>query len=158
MIRRVEVALGVGCSGVLVNPWLTGLDAMRWLRDEAGVAVMAHPALTGAYLHRSHGIAAPILLGDLFRVAGADAVIYPNPGGRFGLSRRDCETINTHLREPLGELAPSLPTPGGGMDVATAPGWARRYGRDTIFLIGGSLYARGDLTAATRQLREAIDA
>jgi len=154
--RRLEAAKRAGCRGVLINPWVTGLDAMRWARDEFGLALMAHPALTGAYFGAEHGIAPELLLGDLFRVAGADASIYPNTGGRFGFTVETCEAINHHLRRELGGLLPAFPTPGGGMDVKRAPEWIRRYGPDTIVLIGGSLYAQGDLAAASRALKEAL--
>lgn len=154
--RRLEAARQAGCQGVLINPWVTGLDAMRWARDEFGLALMAHPALTGAYFGADHGIAPELLLGDLFRLAGADASIYPNTGGRFGFTVETCETINHHLRRELGGLRPAFPTPGGGMDVKRAPEWIRRYGPDTIVLIGGSLYAQGDLAAASRTLKEAL--
>ena len=157
LAERARHAQQIGCRGVLVNPWLTGLDSMRWIRDHCGLVIMAHPALTGAYLHPSHGIAAELLLGDLFRIAGADAVIYPNAGGRFGFSRALCERINQRLRQPLGNLAASFPTPGGGMSTDRAASWAKRYGPDTIFLIGGSLYGQGDLTTASRKLKQAID-
>ncbi len=154
--RRLEAARQAGCQGVLINPWVTGLDAMRWARDEFGLALMAHPALTGAYFGADHGIAPELLLGDLFRLAGADASIYPNTGGRFGFTVETCEAINHHLRRELGGLRPAFPTPGGGMDVKRAPEWIRRYGPDTIVLIGGSLYAQGDLAAASRTLKEAL--
>ncbi|MDN5849296.1 MAG: RuBisCO large subunit C-terminal-like domain-containing protein [Nitrococcus sp.] len=157
LAERTRHAKQAGCLGVLVNPWLTGLDSMRWIRDRFSMIVMAHPALTGAYLHPSHGIAGELLLGDLFRIAGADAVIYPNVGGRFGFSRALCEKINQRLRQPLGELAASFPTPGGGMSADRAADWAKRYGPDTIFLIGGSLYGQGDLIAASRRLKQAIN-
>lgn len=156
--QRLAAAKAAGCKGVLVNAWITGLDAIRYIRDEFGLAVMAHPALTGAYFAADHGIAPELLLGDLFRLAGADASIYPNAGGRFGFSVETCEAINDHLRRPLPGIEPSLPTPGGGMDVKRAPEWIRRYGADTIVLIGGSLYAQGDLAAASKQLREALEA
>ena len=153
---RARHAQQAGCAGVLVNPWLTGLDSMRWIRDRFGLMIMAHPALTGAYLHPTHGIAGEVLLGDLFRIAGADAVIYPNVGGRFGFSRALCERINRRLRQPLGDLAASFPTPGGGMSTERAAAWAERYGPETIFLIGGSLYGQGDLVTASQKLKQAI--
>jgi ribulose-bisphosphate carboxylase large chain len=156
--RRLAAAKAAGCKGVLINAWVTGLDAMRYARDEFGLALMAHPALTGGYFASSeHGIAPELLLGDLFRVAGADASIYPNTGGRFGFSLATCEAINERLRRPLAGIKPSFPTPGGGMDIQRAPEWVRRYGPDTIVLIGGSLYAQGDLAAASRALREALE-
>ena len=157
LAQRLQTARAAGCQGVLISPWLVGLDTMRWARDEFGLILMAHPALTGSYFRETHGIAAELLLGDLFRIAGADASIYPNTGGRFGFTQETCDEINRRLREPLGSLRPALPVPGGGMDVTGAPTWVKRYGTDTILLIGGSLYQQGDLARASKQLRRAID-
>ncbi|KAB7627648.1 RuBisCO large subunit C-terminal-like domain-containing protein [Alkalilimnicola sp. S0819] len=154
---RLRAAKEAGCQGVLINPWITGLDAMRWARDEFGLLLMAHPAMTGGLLRPDHGLAAPLLLGELFRLAGADAVIYPNAGGRFGFSEAGCEAINRALRAPLPGIRPALPTPGGGMDVARAGYWVKQYGLDTVLLIGGSLYAQGDIRTASRALREAVE-
>ena len=154
--ERMATARDAGCRGVLISPWITGLDAMRCLRDRYDLALMAHPALTGSYFRPDHGIAPELLLGDLFRLAGADASIYPNTGGRFGFSLATCEAINHRLRYPMGNLSAAAPTPGGGMDVNRAAGWIEQYGADTIMLIGGSLYAQGDLTRATEALRRAI--
>lgn len=154
--ERLQAAKNAGCKGVLISPWITGLDAMRWARDRFGLALMAHPALTGSHFRPDHGISPELLLGDLFRLAGADASIYPNTGGRFGFSLATCESINHRLRYTLGDLSAAAPTPGGGMDAARAPGWLEQYGADTILLIGGSLYQQRDLTRATITLREAI--
>src|SRR2546425_3866691 len=100
---------------------------------------MSHPALAGAFFQRDHGFAPEVLLGDVFRVAGSDAVIYPNVGGRFTFSAATCAAINARLRGPLGRVAPAFPAPGGGIDAARVPHWIERYGADTIFLIGGGL-------------------
>jgi ribulose-bisphosphate carboxylase large chain len=154
--RRLEAARDAGCKGVLMNAWLTGLDALRHARDGYGLALMAHPAFTGSYFSAQAGLTPALLLGEIFRIAGADASIYPNTGGRFGFTLETCEAINHALRRPLGTLRPALPAPGGGMDVQRAREWIERYGADTILLIGGSLYAQGDLRAAAHALHEAI--
>jgi len=83
-------------------------------------------------------------------------VIYPNVGGRFTFSEDTCVAINDHLRHPLGDVRPAFPVPAGGIDAARVPHWIGRYGADTIFLVGGSLYAQHDLTAAARRLSEAV--
>jgi hypothetical protein len=41
---------------------------------------------------------------------------------------------------------------GGGIDAAKLESWIPRYGPDTIYLIGGSLYARGAVREAVREL------
>ena len=156
--KRLATARAAGCRGVLISPWLVGLDTLRLIRDQYGLAILAHPALTGSLFGRTAGMAPELVLGDLFRLAGADAVIYPNTGGRFDFSAATCARINEHLRRPLGSLRPGLPAPAGGMDVASAGRWLRRYGPDTLLLIGGSLYAQGDLERGAAALRRQVEA
>jgi ribulose-bisphosphate carboxylase large chain len=155
--QRVQLAAEAGCKGVLISPLVQGVDSVRWIAERFGLAVLAHPALSGAYFGPDHGIKAEILLGELFRIAGSDGVIYPNFGGRFPLSEETCLAINDRLRRPLGALRPSFPVPAGGIDVVQVPHWVRRYGPDTVFLIGGSLYARGDLARASAELLDAVN-
>ena len=155
LLERAGIARNAGCRGVVVNALPAGLGAVGAIAA-AGLAIMSHPSLAGAFFHPDHGIAPEVLLGDLFRVAGSDAVIYPNVGGRFTFSEATCAAINARLRGPLGPVSPSFPVPAGGIDAARVPHWIERYGADTIFLIGGSLYAQPDPTAAAERLVAAV--
>jgi len=155
--RRLEIAHSAGCKGVMLSPLLAGLDGLQRISRETGLAVLAHPALTGAFFGASHGVLPEVLLGDVFRVLGADGVIYPNVGGRFPFDDRTCQAINERLRGDLGKIRPAFPVPGGGIDVKIVPHWLGRYGPDTILLIGASLYSQGDLTQATRRLVDAVE-
>ena len=155
--QRLRIARDAGCRGVLLAPLLVGPDTARWIADRYEFAVLSHPALTGAYFAPDHGIAPELLLGDLFRLIGSDGVIYPNAGGRFPLDEAACAAINDRLRGPMGQYRPAFPVPGGGIDVARVSHWIERYGADTIFLIGGSLYSQPDLTAASRELLESVN-
>src|SRR5439155_924968 len=83
MVERADVARRAGCHGVVVNALPAGLGAVGTIAAATGLAVMSHPSLAGAFFRPDHGIAPEVLLGDLFRLAGSDAVIYPNVGGRF---------------------------------------------------------------------------
>ena len=155
-LERADLARRAGCRGAVVNALPAGLDAVRALGESSGLAIMAHPSLAGAFFHADHGIAPEVLLGDIFRVAGSDAVIYPNVGGRFTFSDATCAAINDRLRRPLGEVRPAFPVPAGGIDAARVPHWVERYGADTILLVGGSLYAQPDLTTAARRLADQV--
>ncbi len=155
LVRRAEFALGAGCRGAVVNALPAGLGAVGAMA-RVGLAVMAHPSLAGAFFQRDHGIAPAVLLGDLFRVAGSDAVIYPNVGGRFTFSQATCVAINARLRGPLGPVRPAFPVPAGGIDAGRVPRWIERYGPDTIFLLGSSLYREPDFGQAARRLVEAV--
>jgi ribulose-bisphosphate carboxylase large chain len=152
---RAAFARRVGCRGVVVNALPAGLGTVRAL-GAAGLAVMSHPSLTGVFFRADHGIAPEVLLGDVFRLAGSDAVIYPNVGGRFTFSQATCIAINARLRRPLGPVAPAFPVPAGGIDAARVPHWIERYGADTILLLGGSLYRQPDSARAAERLVEAV--
>jgi ribulose-bisphosphate carboxylase large chain len=155
---RLAVAKRMGVKSVLLSPLLIGPDTMRRVAATSGLAVLAHPALSGAYFHDDHGIAPELLLGQIFRILGADAVIYPNAGGRFPFSIERCLAIDSKLRGRLGSIRSAFPVPGGGIDSGRLSCWAKRHGPDTIFLIGGSLYARRDPAGAGGELLEMLKA
>ena len=158
--KRAEFVRRRGLHGVLICPLVVGLDRARALAAAYQFLFMAHPALTGAYTgNEREGITHRILLGTLFRLAGADISVFPEPGGRFRVTPETCSGIAAALAEPLGGLAPALPSPGGGMQVARIPELAARYGPEAVWLVGGSLLGdpRG-VTAATRDLVAALDA
>jgi ribulose-bisphosphate carboxylase large chain len=154
--RRLEIVRRAGCRGALFSPMLAGLDTLRWLAERSGLALLAHPAFTGAFFAPEHGMAPEALLGDLFRLLGSDGVIYPNAGGRFPFPEATCLAINDHLTRLLGRVRPSMPVPGGGIDLARVPYWIDRYGPDMMLLIGGSFYLQPDVRQAAARLLERI--
>lgn len=138
--KRLELCRKAGLRMVMISPHLTGPDSLS-LPGRYGLGVMAHPAFSGSMvLKRDSGIAPHVLYGEVWRALGADGVIYPNAGGRFVLSPDDCKAINQSARNPDLPWNPSWPIPGGGMQRNTIHEWTARYGNDTIFLIGGSIY------------------
>ena len=155
---RLERVRSLGCRGVLVSPWILGVDVLRTLALETDLLLLAHPGLMGAHFGAGHGIAPPVLLGDLLRIAGADAVIYPNVDGRFVLSAADSAETHRRLRRPLGELRPSMPTLAGGVEVSRVEEWMTAYGRDSMFLIGTSLYRTGNVADAAASLMDVLRA
>lgn len=152
----LEYLRSLGCRGVLLSPLLIGLDTVRTIAARKQVAILGHPTFAGTLLHPRHGIAAEVLFGTLFRVIGSDGVIYPNAGGRFPFSLKTCLAINRRLRAPLDGVRPAFPVAGGGVDVAHVTYWLERYGPDTMFLVGSSLYAQRNLAAATARLVETV--
>lgn len=148
-----------GIRGILISPMLVGLDAVRWAAEKFGLLICTHPTASGTFFHdRVHGITPAVLLGTMFRLAGADISVFPNAGGRFGFSVEECLDIGKALAAPLGGLKPALPAPAGGMQFDNVPAMARQYGRDAVFLVGGALLSRGpDLAASTAELLEAVN-
>src|SRR5512143_1713301 len=134
--EQTAIARDAGVRMILMAPMVSGVGSLAALAREAGVPILAHPALAGAAR-----IASPLLLGKLFRLFGADATIFPNAGGRFAYSAETCAAIVDAACAPWHGLAPTLPVPAGGMTVARVAGMRERYGDDAMFLIGGSLLA-----------------
>jgi ribulose-bisphosphate carboxylase large chain len=156
LAERAAFARDAGCRAAFVSPLLVGLDGMRALAATSGLALLAHPALAGAFLQPGHGFAPELLLGEIFRIAGADGVIFPNAGGRFPLSESPCLGIAGRLRVPLPGVLPAFPVPAGGVEAEAVPRWIGRYGADTLFLLGSSLYREGDLRRAAERLVESV--
>jgi ribulose-bisphosphate carboxylase large chain len=157
ILDRAVWAKEHGAGGLLLSPGLTGLDTLRHLASlKLGLPIFAHPAFIGSYvMSREHGIDCGVLFGTLMRLAGADATIFPNYGGRFPLSVDDCVGIVRASREPLGELLPIFPTPAGGMELQNIGEMLGRYGNDTLVLVGSGLFRNSDdLIANCRRFRE----
>lgn len=155
--QRVETARELGCRGVVVSPFLVGLDVLRWLAESSEMVVLAHPTHSGGLLSPMHGIAAPVLFGSLLRALGADGVIFMNPGGRFAIAPEDAEAIVARLRQPQRGVRSALPVLGGGVEGETVSRWIDRYGIDVMLLVGSSLYAQSDLAAAAERLLSVVE-
>lgn len=141
--RRAMFAKKCGAGAVMIAPGIVGFDTMRSIADDdsIGLPILSHPALQGSYLiNPDSGISHYLLFGHLNRLAGADAVIYPNYGGRFLFTREDCQEIIKGTSVKMGHIKPIFPSPGGGMSLKRVPELLKLYGCDVIFLIGGGLF------------------
>ena len=131
---------------MLIAPGLVGFDTMRMIAEDDALAlpVIAHPSFFGTYaIGCEVGLSHSILYGLLPRLAGADATIYPNYGGRFSFSPKECTDIVNASAAPLHHIRPIFPTPAGGMTLARVPDLKSFYGNEVIFLIGGGLVTHG---------------
>lgn len=139
MRQQIAVAAGAGLDTVMAAPMIMGLaNFHRLVREHPTMAFLAHPTLAGA------AIAPPFLFGKVFRMLGADAVIFPHHGGRFGYSPQTCRRLaGTALAQWHG-LRPSLPVPAGGMTRDRVGEMLDFYGPDIMLLIGGALLETRD--------------
>ena len=153
MRAQIRVARDAGIDTVMVAPMVAGVANLQVLRREAPeLAFFAHPTLAGAAR-----IAPQLLLGKLLPLFGADAVIFPSYGGRFGYSPETCRLIAENARHPRAPLRPAMPVPAGGMTLERVPEILDFYGHDAMLLIGGSLLAAGEaLTQASSAFTRAV--
>ena len=154
MRRQVAVAREFGVDTLMVAPMIFGLaNFHRLVRDNADLAFVAHPAMAGAAR-----IDPVFLFGKLFRLLGADAVVFPNHGGRFGYSPETCRRIARAALADWAGMRPGVPTPAGGMSLERVPEMLDFYGKDTMLLIGGALLsARERLVEATAAFVAAVE-
>jgi ribulose-bisphosphate carboxylase large chain len=139
MRRQLAMANAVGVDVVMIAPMIAGVSNFhRLVREHPQVAFVAHPSMAGAA-----SIAPALLLGKLFRVLGADAVIFPNYGGRFGYSPDTCRALAREASRNCDGLKPCVPVPAGGMDTSRVPEMLDFYGAGVMLLIGGALLETG---------------
>jgi ribulose-bisphosphate carboxylase large chain len=153
VVRQAEEARGLGARAVVLSPMVLGLPFVAELVRGLGMAVLAHPAFVG--VRRIHP---EVLLGVLFPLYGADAVIFPNAGGRFSYGRDTCAAIARALRRPRSAVSPAMPVPAGGIRPECVPEVLAEYGADAMLLIGGGLIepAEDTLVARCRQFSESV--
>ncbi|MFP4375333.1 MAG: RuBisCO large subunit C-terminal-like domain-containing protein [Spirochaetaceae bacterium] len=158
--QRARFAKEEGAGAVLYMPGLAGFDGMRTLADDEDFAlpIISHPAFYGSFVTSpDNGFSHYALYGQLQRLAGADASIYPNFGGRFTFSRDECTSIVGGCSEPFGHMRPIFPTPGGGMNMRSIPEMRSVYGRNVIYLVGGGLHRHSDnLVENARHFRRLV--
>ena len=160
VVKRARFAKAAGAGGIMVAPGIIGFDLMRELADDdsIGLPILTHPALQGSFVTGQGGMSHGVIFGQLARLAGADATIFPNFGGRFSFSRDECADIVHGTAEPMGHLKSIFPAPGGGMSLDRVPEMLETYGRELIFLIGGGLFKHGpDLVENCRHFRKMVE-
>jgi ribulose-bisphosphate carboxylase large chain len=133
--RFVEEARHLGIDTFMVQPMILGLSNFQQLvHGNSSLSFFAHPALAGV-----SRIDPGLLFGKIFRMLGADTVIFPNHGGRFGYSPDTCRRIAETARAPWHGREAAIPVPAGGMSTDRVGEMLDFYGADVMLLIGGAL-------------------
>ena len=138
---------------VMVQPMIMGLSNFaKLVAENRDVAFFAHPTLAGAAR-----ISPQFLFGKIFRMLGADALVFPNHGGRFGYTPETCRAIAQTALADWHGLKPAVPVPAGGMTTNRVAEMLDFYGSEVMLLIGGALLeARERLTQETAAFVETV--
>ncbi|NMO97994.1 2,3-diketo-5-methylthiopentyl-1-phosphate enolase [Paenibacillus lemnae] len=155
-------AIDAGANALLFNVLSYGYDVLQELSSDPDLTVplMAHPALAGALYPSPHyGIAAPVLLGQLMRVAGADLVLFPSPYGSVTMPREENLSIRDQLHTTSLGMKRSMPVPSAGIHPGLVPKILRDFGTDVVVNAGGGIHGHPMGTEAGGQaFVQAIDA
>lgn len=161
VFERALFAKEAGAGGLLVASGLVGFDTMQRLAedDRVNLPILAHPAFLGGFItFPDSGISHYALFGQITRLAGADAVIFPNYGGRFAFKQEDCASIVEGTQVPMAHVKPIFPVPSGGMSLARVHEMLAVYGQGAIFLIGGGLHRYSpDLVKSAQYFRRLVE-
>ncbi|REK67298.1 MAG: 2,3-diketo-5-methylthiopentyl-1-phosphate enolase [Cohnella sp.] len=155
-------AINAGANGLLFNVLAYGFDALAELAADPAinVPIAAHPAMAGAfYPSPHHGIAAPLLLGKLTRIAGADLSLFPSPYGSVVMPKEENLAVQAALVDPALPMKPAFPVPSAGIHPGLVPLIVRDFGQDVVVNAGGGVHGHPQGAAAGgRAFRQAIDA
>lgn len=151
IVEKAKRGIEAGANSFLLNVLAYGYDVLHRLAadPEINVPIVAHPALSGAiYAAPHHGIAAPLLLGKLMRLAGADLVLYPSPYGSVAMERQETLAIAKELRQETIGLKSAFPVPSAGIHPGLVPRLYEDLGDDQVINAGGGIHGHPDGTEA----------
>ncbi len=163
MLENAKRAVDAGANCLMANYVSVGPEAMRALAEdpEIPVPLLAHQDVAGAYFMSPHnGVASPLMMGKIPRLAGADIIAFPFAlGGKATYLHERYSAVTRALTYPFGNLKPTMPMPGGGLTPANVPEAVQEHGMNFVIGAGGGIHGHPQgPTAGARAFRQAIDA
>ena len=161
LLYRAERAVELGATGVMVNAFAQGLDAVRLLRDaDLGVPVFAHRVGSGPWVRNERFGVAGSVLAALTRLCGADCVQVGAFDGKLFDAGEDVAAQLDACRSPALGVPPAVAVLGGGMGPANARAQVDRAGGSGLMvLLGQAAYAHpGGVEEGVRATVEALSA
>lgn len=160
MLDTARAAVDAGARAVMVAYATVGYGALQSLTETIGVPVLAHYAGAAPYFEGpGTGMSAPISLGLLPRLAGADIALVVTPYGGYPLRRLQYLKLVQQLTLPRPHIAPSLPLIGGGVHPGTVETYVGELGAHIVLGAGGAIQGHpGGAAAGANAMRQAIDA
>lgn len=156
LVDRALRAVELGATGVMVNAFAQGLDAVLALRDAGlGVPVFAHRVGSGPWVRNADFGVSGAVLCQLTRLCGADFVQVGSYGGKLFDSD---DEVDAQLAAARSGAAPSTAVIGGGVGPNNARALADRAGGEgLVMLLGSAAYLHPDgVEAGVRATVEAL--
>lgn len=161
MKEHVRYAVDAGIKACLINFVFTGFDAFAEICREFDdqLFVMGHYAGVGIYQGARCGIADPVNLGILPRLAGADAVMtmYVKPSDVRGRMN-----YYQNVQQQMADVAGThkvVTTIGGGITPLDVPAIIDELGNDIIIGVGGAVQGHPmGTTSGSKAVMDAVEA
>lgn len=155
-------AIKAGANALMVNAYTIGFSAAKALTEdpEITVPVMFHIDFAGTMMSSENfGISAPLLVGKLSRMAGADVAIWGSTYGKFPLNKRAYLRTARNFSMPLFNVNPTMVAASGGTTQLIIPQVIKDLGTDCVIAAGGAVHGHPDGSyAGAKSMRQAIDA
>ncbi len=116
LLDRARMAVDLGASGLLVDPFAQGLDGLLALRDAGlGVPLFAHRAGSGPWARNPDFGPTGAVLARLLRLCGADYVVAGGFGGTLFEADEEVRANIGAAHGPCGSARPAVAALGGGL-------------------------------------------
>lgn len=152
LLDRARAAVSAGATGLMVNAFAQGLDAVLALREAGlGVPILAHRVGSGPWARNDRFGVSGAVLASLLQQCGSDYVLVGAFGGKLFDSDAD-------VSAQIAAARPATVVLGGGIGPDNARAQADRAGGDGLVLLLGSraYLADGGIEASVRATVEAL--
>lgn len=154
--------LEAGGNCLMVNVYTTGFDTLKMLADDPNinVPILAHVNFAGTMASSTYtGIAAPLLVGKITRLAGCDFQINGHPFGKFPVSYKLFYRCFKFFTQPWWNIKPMMYACSGGTTQLAVEKIVKAVGTDVMLAAGGGVHGHPDGSeAGAKSMRQAIDA
>ena len=155
-------ALEYGNNCLMVNVYTTGFDTLKMLAEDPNinVPILAHVNFAGTMAASTYtGIAAPLLIGKITRLAGGDFQINGHPFGKFPVSYKVFYRCFKFFTQPWWNIKPMMYACSGGTTQLAVEKIVKAVGTDVMLAAGGGVHGHPDGSeAGAKSMRQAIDA
>ena len=155
-------AIEYGANCIMLNAYTSGHGALKMLADDPNinVPILAHVDFVGAYASSTYtGIAAPLVIGKITRLAGGDFQINGHPWGKFPIPYKIFYRSFKFFTQPWWNIKPMMYACSGGTTQLVVKNCIDALGTDIILAAGGGVHGHPDGSeAGARSMRQAIDA
>ena len=159
LVDRARRVVELGATGVMVNAFTAGLDAVRAVRDASlGVPIFAHRVGSGPWVRNDRFGVAGHVLTLLTRLAGADYVQVGAFAGKLFDTDDDVRAQLDAVRRPVEGAAVPVAVLGGGIGPDNARAQAEEAGGSGLLMLLGSAAYRhpGGVEAGVRATCQAL--
>lgn len=159
IIENVKRVTDAGADGLMINFATVGYSMLKQIAEMTSIPILGHSAGAGMYYEGiSNGMASPLAVGKLARLAGADIIMVNTPYGGYPLLYEKYLQTMKQLTLPWHHILPAMPSIGGGVHPGMVEKYMKEAGNDIVLAAGGAIQGHpGGAAAGARAMRQAVE-